>query len=102
MVDRVANSLARLAPVTLWADEGKAGFAVNRRNNMEAEVPDIPARGQAPRGPVDHSVPVLAVKCSDGWLKAIVFGLPAMRWAGDLEDRITAAVDKVVAAVSEL
>jgi hypothetical protein len=28
------------------------------------------------------------------------YGLPAMRWAGDLEDRIAAGVEKVVAAVT--
>lgn len=90
IIDRVAEALARLEPVTLWAGEGHAGFAVNRRNNKEAQVPEILARGEPLRGPVDHSVPVLAVKLPNGRLKAVVFGyachtssLGLLQWSGD-------------------
>jgi len=90
IVDRVAEALAKLEPVTLSAGEGHVTFAVNRRNNKEARISEILARGEPLRGPVDHSVPVLAVKRADGRLQAAVFGyachtssLNLMQWSGD-------------------
>jgi hypothetical protein len=90
IVDRVAVALAKLDPVTLSAGEGRVTFAVNRRNNKEARISEILARGEPLRGPVDHSVPVLAVKGADGRLKASVFGyachtscLGLKQWSGD-------------------
>jgi hypothetical protein len=53
---------------------GAATFAVNRRNNKEAEVPAIIARGEALKGPVDHAVPVLTATRPDGSLAAVLFG----------------------------
>jgi hypothetical protein len=86
----IGEALARLAPATLAAGEGEAGFAVNRRNNREPEVPDLLARGTPLRGPVDHSVPVLAVRDAAGGLRAVVFGyachpttLSDLQWCGD-------------------
>ena len=57
----VGESLAKLAPASLRIGEGKATFAVNRRNNREADVPDLLANGKPLAGPVDHTVPVLTV-----------------------------------------
>ena len=37
IVETVADALTKMAPVTLFAGEGTADFAVNRRNNPEAE-----------------------------------------------------------------
>ncbi len=89
-VAMVGESLAKLAPAKLQQGEGKATFAVNRRNNKEAEVPSIIARGEPLKGPVDHSVPVLTVTRSDGKLEAILFGyachpttLSFLTWCGD-------------------
>jgi len=62
----IGAALAALAPAELSFGQGLAGFAVNRRRS----------RGPATRaldGPVDHDVPVLAVR-SGGSLKGIVFG----------------------------
>lgn len=65
MVDRtvrlVRDAISRIAPATLEHGEGLATFAVNRRNNREADVPDMMAKGIPLVGPVDHSVPVLKV-----------------------------------------
>ena len=78
MVDRcvkvVAEALSRLAPGALNSGEGKATFAVNRRNNKEPEVPGMLARGEQLKGPVDHTVPILTVTRPDGKLDAVLFG----------------------------
>lgn len=90
MVKMIGESLADLAPATLQRGEGRATFAVNRRNNKEIEVPALLAKGAALAGPVDHSVPVLTVRGRDDRLKAIVFGyachpttLSFTTWCGD-------------------
>jgi len=86
----VGQALDRLAPAALEKGEGVCTFAVNRRNNSEAEVPGMLARGETPKGPVDHSVPVLAVRDAEGNLQALLFGyachnttLSFYRWCGD-------------------
>jgi hypothetical protein len=58
------NAVKALAPATLHFDQGLAGFAVNRRRVGHREYP----------GPVDHDVPVLAVKDTSGTVKGILFG----------------------------
>ncbi|MFM7056065.1 MAG: neutral/alkaline non-lysosomal ceramidase N-terminal domain-containing protein, partial [Planctomycetota bacterium] len=73
-VELVAAALADLAPARLEQGEGKTTFAVNRRNNREADVPDLIARGIPLSGPVDHSVPVLRITALDGRVRAILFG----------------------------
>lgn len=86
----VATALAELTPATLWAGEGTTNFAVNRRNNPQAQVGDLLARGVALEGPVDHDVSVLAIRTPKGRLAAVLFGyachcttLDAYRWSGD-------------------
>jgi hypothetical protein len=86
----VGEALARLAPATLAAGEGTATFAVNRRSNREAEVPQLLAEGRPLQGPVEHSVPVLIVRDAEGSLEALVFGyachpttLNDRQWCGD-------------------
>jgi hypothetical protein len=90
VVDTAANALAAAQPGTLWAGQGKTDFAVNRRNNPELKVAEMRQRGEALRGPVEHSVPVLAARAPDGALRAVVFGyachnttLSFFRWCGD-------------------
>lgn len=80
---------ARLEPVSLTWATGTAGFAVNRRENKEADVPAIRAKGQL-KGPNDHTVPVLAARDSGGKLKGVIFGyachatvLGFQKWCGD-------------------
>jgi hypothetical protein len=62
--DAVAKSVAAMRTATLEFNQGFAGFAVNRRR--------VPRRGYP--GPVDHDVPVLAVRDAGGRLVAILFG----------------------------
>ena len=89
-VEMVGRALSRLAPAHLRTGEGKTTFAVNRRNNLEAEVPEMIAKGIPLKGPVDHSVPVMTVTRPDGKLEAILFGyachpttLSFLTWCGD-------------------
>jgi len=63
-------ALGNLAPAQLEFGQSRAGFAINRREF----TPDGVKLGLAPKGPVDHSVPVLAVRGQDGKFKAVLFG----------------------------
>jgi len=94
MVDKtvalVGEALAALSPAQLQTGTGICTFAVNRRNNREADVPALLAAGTPLVGPVDHSVPVLSVTRPDGTLAAILFGyachpttLSFFTWCGD-------------------
>ena len=90
IVETAAKALADMVPASLHAGEGTCTFAVNRRENPAKEVPAVLAKGGELKGPVDHSVPVLAVRAADGSLLAIVFGyachnttLDFYRWCGD-------------------
>ncbi|MEY4939767.1 MAG: hypothetical protein RIQ93_1502, partial [Verrucomicrobiota bacterium] len=74
LVATVGEALASLAPARLEMGEGRATFAVNRRNNREPEVPEMMAKGIPLKGPVDHTVPVLSVARADGRQLAILFG----------------------------
>jgi hypothetical protein len=104
---RVASdALDNMKPARLGWAIGKADFAVNRRNNKEKDIVELKAAGQL-KGPVDHDVPVLAVRDSAGKLRAVVCGyachatvLSSYVWSGDypgvaqrvLEDRHPGAV----------
>lgn len=66
-------ALRDLAPATLSWGKSSAGFAANRRNNKETEVPRLRAEGKVV-GPVDHEVPLLAVHDGNRRLKAALFG----------------------------
>lgn len=86
----VGEALANLAPAILQMGEGRATFAVNRRNNREAEVPAMLANSTPLAGPVDHAVPVLTVTRPSGKLEAVLFGyachpttLNFLTWCGD-------------------
>ena len=90
LVAMVGEALSKLAPARLQTGEGKATFAVNRRNNREAEVPALLAQGVPLKGPVDHAVPVMTVTRPDGSLAAVLFGyachpttLSFTTWCGD-------------------
>ncbi|MCC6588707.1 MAG: neutral/alkaline non-lysosomal ceramidase N-terminal domain-containing protein [Bryobacterales bacterium] len=64
VVDVIGSALADLKPATLEFGQGNAGFATNRRRVRLRNLP----------GPVDHDVPVLAVKGADGAMRAVVVG----------------------------
>ena len=65
-VASVGGALGNMAPARLEFAQGFAGFAVNRRRAYAG------SRGRP--GPVDHDVPVLAVRNPDGSLRAVMFG----------------------------
>ena len=76
----VGEAFANLAPATL-RPAGKTTFAVNRRNNREADVPMLLAEGDPLKGPVDHAVPVLTVTRPDArsWCGPVRLRLPSRR-----------------------
>jgi neutral ceramidase len=90
IIETVAFSLSDLSPARLMIGEGTASFAVNRRNNVESEVPELLAADVPLEGPVDHSVPIMAIYKEDNQLVAIMFGyachpttLNFEKWCGD-------------------
>jgi hypothetical protein len=77
ILETVGKALASQEGATLWAGEGRATFAVNRRTNDESKLAQVLARGESPKGPSDFAVPVLVVKSPDGKLRTLVFGYAA-------------------------
>lgn len=73
-VELIGRALENLAPASLQMGTGHTTFAVNRRNNREADVPAIIKAGKELVGPVDHSIPVMTVTRPDGKLDAVLFG----------------------------
>jgi len=65
-VEVIGNAIAAIAPATIEFEQGLAGFAVNRRRAR--------AGGRSLPGPVDHDVPVMAVRDETRKAKAILFG----------------------------
>jgi len=101
IVETIGKALSNMEPATVSRGQGLATFAVNRRTNREADVPQLREQNKLV-GPVDHSVPVLAVHGKNGALKAVVFAyachnttMDFYKWFGDyagcaqfaLEDR---------------
>jgi neutral ceramidase len=100
-VDAVGRALAALAPAGLSMGEGATTFAVNRRNNAEADVLRLRDAGTPLKGPVDHSVPVLAARNDAGRLTALLFGyachpttLDFTQWCGDYPGFAQLALEK--------
>ena len=86
IVDAVDRAFHAMEPADLAAGTGVVRFAVNRRENVEAEILDNPNI----KGPSDHSVPVIRVTRPDGTPLAILFGyachatvLDGYLWSGD-------------------
>ena len=101
LVEVVGKALADLTPARLQVGEGRATFAVNRRNNREADVPALLARGESLKGPVDHAVPVMTVTRPGGAVVAILFGyachpttLNSTKWCGDYPGFAQLALEK--------
>ncbi len=61
VIDVIGRALEEMRPAELGWTVGRAHFAVNRRNNKEADVPTLRAADRL-LGPVDHDVPILVVK----------------------------------------
>lgn len=101
IVRTVRDALANLVPAHLSGGQGLATFAVNRRNNSERDILKL-RESDALKGPVDHSVPVLAVRSVTGRLLAVVFGyachntvLSFYRWSGDYAGFAQGALERV-------
>jgi hypothetical protein len=101
LVQVVGAALKDASPANLSWGVGIAEFAVNRRNNKEAEVARLKEAGQPLKGPVDHDVPVLAVRGLKGQLRAVVFGyachatvLSFYQWSGDYPGFAQMALEK--------
>lgn len=89
-VAMIGEAIQSLAAAKLQTASGICTFAVNRRNNREADVPMLIEKGTPLVGPVDHDVPVMTVTRPDGKLDAILFGyachpttLNFLTWCGD-------------------
>ncbi|HEY0982086.1 neutral/alkaline non-lysosomal ceramidase N-terminal domain-containing protein [Schlesneria sp.] len=89
IVSTIGKAIADLEPATLSRGVGSTDIGVNRRTNREPDVPSLREQNLL-LGPVDHTVPVLAVKRADGSLKAVVFiyachntTLSFQQWCGD-------------------
>lgn len=90
VMEAVAEALSNWQDCELLFGEGTCTFAVNRRDNKEAEVPEMLAKGLPLKGAVDHYVPVLAAKVPGGHYLAVLFGyachpttLDFSTWCGD-------------------
>jgi neutral ceramidase len=90
VIDAIGESLSNWQPAKLFIGEGNCSFAVNRRENPEAEVPGMIEAGIPFKGVVDHYVPVLAIKSDDDRLLGLLFGyachpttLSINSWCGD-------------------
>ena len=73
LVGVVGDAIKTMKPAKLSWGIGEAGFAVNRRNNKEGQVPKLREENKLV-GPIDHELPVLTVSGDDGELRAIVAG----------------------------
>ena len=78
-----------LQPAKLTWQHTKCTFAVNRRTNKEADVPQLREDGKI-QGPHDHDFPVLVVRSAQDELRAVLFGyachatvLSGYEWCGD-------------------
>ena len=95
----IGAALNDRGPAQLAWGIGKAEFAVNRRNNKEADVPRLRKEGGL-RGPNDPDVPVLAVYRPDHQLVAVAFGyachatvLDGYLWSSDYPGAARAALE---------
>jgi len=73
ILEAAAQAFSRINDVDLAWESGRCDFAVNRRTNQEAEVPEL-RKKLALQGPVDHDVPVLRIRRPDQSLLGVVFG----------------------------
>ncbi len=89
VVDLAGAAIKDLQPAKVsWANS-RCHFAVNRRTNKEAEVPQLQAAGKI-QGPHDHDLPVLMVRNEKDELRGVLFGyachatvLSGYEWCGD-------------------
>ncbi len=108
LVELAKRAFAALEPCRLAWTYNTCTVAVNRRNNREAEVPRLRAEGRLV-GPVDHDVPVLAVRDGENRLRAVVFGyachatvLDSYLYSGDYPGFAQMEIEKALPGVTAL
>ncbi len=70
IVETVGQAVKRLRPGQLFAAQGEAGFARNRRTVRDGSWTGF---GVQAGGPTDHSLPVLKIADEDGTVRGLVF-----------------------------
>ncbi|MEK7409490.1 MAG: neutral/alkaline non-lysosomal ceramidase N-terminal domain-containing protein, partial [Acidobacteriota bacterium] len=70
LASAIGAALGDLKPAVLSYSQGRAAFAINRREPTPKGI----RLGVNPSGPTDPDVPVLKVAAPDGTLRAILFG----------------------------
>ncbi len=90
IVEVVGLAMRNRQPSRLSWGNGRASFAVNRRENKPYDGVAQWRTDGVLKGPVDHDVPVLAVRTASGELTAVLFGyachatvLSSRQWSGD-------------------
>ncbi|HMF13988.1 MAG TPA: neutral/alkaline non-lysosomal ceramidase N-terminal domain-containing protein [Gemmataceae bacterium] len=108
LIEVADAAVKELQPARLSWGIGQATFAVNRRNNIEKDVPKLRAAGKL-KGPVDHDVPVLAVRDRDDKVLAVAFGyachatvLSFYQWCGDYPGYAQAELEKMYPGATAL
>ena len=86
LIATVGRAIEASEPAHLSYAHAKCGFAMNRRTPTDEGYRNHPN----PKGPVDHTVPVLRIDNAEGKLKAVMFGYAChntsvgyLRWLGD-------------------
>ena len=86
LIATVGRAIEASEPAHLSYAQAKCGFAMNRRTPTDEGYRNHPN----PKGPVDHTVPVLRIDNAEGKLKAVMFGYAChntsvgyLRWLGD-------------------
>ena len=110
LIKKVSNTIVtafnQLTPSKLYSAKGVVRFAVNRRNNKEAEIENT----YDYKGPVDHSVPILVIKdVTEDKILAIVFGyachatvLSGYQWCGDYPGFAQIELEKIYPSAKAL
>ncbi|MGH9631876.1 MAG: neutral/alkaline non-lysosomal ceramidase N-terminal domain-containing protein [Bryobacteraceae bacterium] len=70
LVGVIGAALGKLAPAEISYGQGETDFAMNRREFTPKGV----RIGVNPKGPMDHTVPVVRISKPDGTLHAVLFG----------------------------
>ncbi len=96
LVEVIGKAIADLQPAHLSYCHARCNFAMNRRTLDGSTYRNHPN----PDGPVDASVPVLAVESTDGTLRVVLFGyachnttLSFLKWCGDYAGYAQAALE---------
>lgn len=102
ILEAVRDARSSKTSATLAFGRGETDFAVNRRNNPEAKVPELRA-ADALLGPVDHDVPLLSVRNPSGNLLAVAFGyachsttLSSYEYSGDYGGFAQQAIEEAI------